>query len=223
MFYTLSPIQSSIIEATKKFAKKHLNNAEGGHNYWHAIRVYNLANEICDKEDADIFVIQIAALLHDIADSKFYNGDENIGSEIAGEFLKNHNVNHIQLNHIVNIIKYISFSKSFDQQKFDSIELDIVRDADMLDAIGAIGIARTFNYGGFKGNELHNPNIPPRKNMTKEEYKTGKSTTINHFYEKLFLLKDKMKTKKAQEMAIERHKYMEDFVNRFDKEWKGKI
>ncbi len=214
-------LQTEVIEATKSFVKKVLGNAEGGHDYWHAIRVLNMASEICNEEGGNMFVVQLSALLHDIADSKFHNGNEEKGPEIANNFLQKQSVNVSDINHVINIIRHISFSKSFEKSTFKSHELDIVRDADMLDAIGAIGIARTFNYGGHKGNAIYSPHIPPRKHMSKDEYKNGKSTTINHFYEKLLLLKDRMKTEKGREMAIGRHRFMEEYLNRFYKEWEG--
>ena len=210
-----------LIKTTKSFVNEELTNTEGGHDYWHAIRVFNTSVEIGTSENGNLLVIALSALLHDIADHKFHGGDEEKGAQTAQKFLIKHKVNNTDIEHIVNIINNISFSKSFEKTSFESHELDIVRDADMLDAIGAIGIARTFNYGGFKGNEIYSPDIPPRKNLNKLEYRNGKSTTINHFYEKLFLLKDRMKTKRGKELAAERHQFMEEFVNRFYREWEG--
>jgi uncharacterized protein len=160
-------------------------------------------------------------LLHDIADSKFHNGDETIGPRIAREFLHSQNIDSNTIQHITSIIENISFKGGNFEQKFSSIELDIVQDADRLDAIGAIGIARTFNYGGFKNRQLYNPDIPPNLNMSATEYKNSKAPTINHFYEKLLLLKDKMNTPTARKIAQERHAYMEGFLAQFYGEWNG--
>jgi uncharacterized protein len=162
----------------------------------------------------------LAALLHDIADPKFHDGDESVGPKMASEFLKSQQVDEAIIEHVVNIIRHMSFKNSLDNQGkvFSSIELQIVQDADRLDAIGAIGIARAFNYGGYKNRELYNPNIQPNLNMTKEEYKASKAPTINHFYEKLLLLKDRMNTETGKKIAQERHQFMLDFLEQFYKE-----
>ncbi|MGB2684394.1 MAG: HD domain-containing protein, partial [Olleya sp.] len=164
----------------------------------------------------------LGALLHDIADSKFYDGDSTIGPKVAGAFLLKHNVDSATINHVIKIIENISYSSNIGlENTFRSIELDVVQDADRLDALGAIGIARTFNYGGFKNRTLYNPDIKPNLNMTKAEYKTSNAPTINHFYEKLLLLKDKMNTTTGYKIAKQRHQYMVDFLKQFDAEWKG--
>jgi uncharacterized protein len=165
----------------------------------------------------------LGALLHDIADPKFYNGDETIGPKIAAKFLKKEKVDTKTSTHIVNIIKYISFKNSLSKtgKKFTSKELEVVQDADRLDAIGAIGIARCFNYGGFKNRALYDPEILPNLTMTKEEYKNSDAPTINHFYEKLLLLKDKMNTKTGKKIATGRHQFMETFLSQFYNEWNG--
>jgi uncharacterized protein len=165
--------------------------------------------------------VKLGALLHDIADSKFHNGDETIGPKIAREFLENENVAEETINHVISIIENISFKGGNFEQKFSSIELNIVQDADRLDALGAIGIARTFNYGGFKNRAIYNPTIAPNFNMTKEEYKNSEAPTINHFYEKLLLLKDKMNTETGKKIAQERHFFMEKFLGQFYSEWEG--
>lgn len=216
--------QDRLVQNTIKFVKHTLHDAEGGHNWFHIERVFNTANHILKFEDgADERTVQLAALLHDIADPKFHNGDETIGPKKATTFLKSQHVDEATISHVVNIIEHMSFKNSLekDGQKFSSLELQIVQDADRLDAIGAIGIARAFNYGGFKNRELHNPNIPPNLNMTKEEYKSSKAPTINHFYEKLLLLKDQMNTETGKELALERHQFMQEFLDQFYKEWNG--
>jgi uncharacterized protein len=211
-----------LIEATKAFVKETLKDAEGGHDWFHIERVYNNTLLIAKKENVDIFVVSLAALLHDIADSKFHGGDDTVGPRIAREFLCKENVSSEVIEHVVHIIANMSFNKSLEGAlTFTSKELEVVQDADRLDAIGAIGIARCFNYGGFKDRALYNPEIAPNLNMTKEEYKQSTAPTINHFYEKLLLLKDKMNTKTGQQIAQERHHYMEDFLIQFYAEWHG--
>jgi uncharacterized protein len=183
--------------------------------------VYKNALLIAQTEPCNLQTVQLAALLHDIADSKFYNGDETIGPSIARTFLEQQHVNPDITNHVVSIIENISFKGGNFTKKFHSNELDIVQDADRLDAIGAIGIARTFNYGGFKNRAIYNPVIAPNLAMTKEEYKNSDAPTINHFYEKLLLLKDKMNTPTAKQIAQKRHEFMQIFLEQFYAEWQG--
>jgi len=212
-----------IINKTIDFVKEELDGAEGGHDWFHIKRVFNNSKLIVKTENADEFIVSLSALLHDIADSKFYDGDESIGPEKATEFLMSLNVDSSDIDHIVQIIKNISFKGGNVKRTFSSKELDIVQDADRLDAIGAIGIARCFNYGGFKGREIFNPNIKPKLNMTKSEYKRSKAPSINHFYEKLLLLKNKMNTNTGKRIAAERHHFMEQYLEQFYSEWDGKI
>ena len=185
---------SGLIDKTVNFVRDTLQNAEGGHDWWHIYRVWNNAKLIAQTEHADILVVELAALLHDIADAKFHNGDEEVGPNTAGDFLRSINVDEAIIENVQQIIRHISFKSGFDKLAFHSPELAIVQDSDRLEAIGAIGIARAFNYGGFKGREIYNPEIKPNLNMTKAEYKNSTAPTINHFYEKLLLLKDKMNT-----------------------------
>jgi uncharacterized protein len=214
----------AIIEATKAFVKSELFDAEGGHDWFHIERVYKNALLIAKNEPVDLTVVCLAALLHDIADSKFYNGDETIGPKVASAFLLKHNVDSEIIEHVTQIIENMSFKNSFDLNlAFSSKEMEVVQDADRLDAIGAIGIARCFNYGGFKDRPLYNPEIEPNLNMTKAEYKAAKAPTLNHFYEKLLLLKDQMNTKTGRRIALDRHKYMEGFLKQFYEEWEGKL
>lgn len=217
---------SRLITATKSFVKQKLLNAEGGHDWFHTDRVYKNALLIAKSEPVDILVVSLAALLHDIADSKFHNGDETIGPRIASEFLSENDVDRGIIEHVTQIIDNMSFKNTFvvteRSRSFTSKEMEVVQDADRLDAIGAIGIARCFNYGGFKDRPLYNPEIKPNLNMTKAEYKSSESPTINHFYEKLLLLKDQMNTKTGKKIALSRHKYMEGFLNQFLAEWEGK-
>ncbi|MFN7043906.1 MAG: HD domain-containing protein [Flavobacterium sp.] len=209
------------IHNTILFVKEKLQDAEGGHDWFHVERVYNNALLIADEEICDLEVVKLATLLHDIADSKFHNGDESIGPKIAREFLVSQSVAEEKINHIVDIIENMSFKGGNFEKQFHSKELEIVQDADRLDAIGAIGIARTFNYGGFKNRPLYNPNIQPNLNMSKEEYKNSESPTLNHFYEKLLLLKDKMNTETGKKIAQKRHDFMVTFLSQFYAEWDG--
>ena len=214
--------EAEIVSKTIDFVKQSLQQAEGGHDWWHAYRVWKTAIRIAEHEAADLFVVQLGALLHDIADAKFHAGNEELGPEIAAAFLSGIGVKSPVINHVVAIIRHISFKNSFEENPFESIELDIIGDADRLDAIGAIGIARTFNYGGHKGFALYDPDIPPQNFKNKEDYKNSKAPTINHFYEKLLLLKDRMKTKTGKKLAAQRHRFMEAYLEQFFKEWEGK-
>jgi len=212
---------SDIINRTEDFVKETLANAEGGHDWWHIYRVWNNAKLINKIEKADELVVELAALLHDIADSKFHNGDEEIGPVTAGNFLKTLNVDADVILHVQQIIRHMSFKASLGEKQFHSKELEVVQDADRLDAIGAIGIARAFSYGGFKNRALYDPGIEPNLNMSKEEYKKSTAPTINHFYEKLLLLKDKMNTDTGKQIAFERHSFMENYLRQFYAEWEG--
>ncbi len=211
----------SIIDKTTLFVQHTLKNAVGGHDWWHIHRVWTNAKLIAQTEDADLLTVELAALLHDIADSKFNNGNEELGPQIAGEFLESINVDAEIIYRVQQIIRYMSFKTSFDKPVFNSKELQIVQDADRLDAIGAIGIARAFNYGGFKGREIYNPAVKPDVNMSKDAYKNSTAPTINHFYEKLLLLKDKMNTATGKQLAVRRHEFMEKYLEQFYAEWQG--
>ena len=212
---------TDIISKTITFVKQQLANAEGGHDWFHIERVYKNALLIAREEKCDLQIVQLAALLHDIADSKFHNGDETIGPETARNFLESKNIAPETISHIINIIENISFKGGNFDKNFHSVELDIVQDADRLDAIGAIGIARAFNYGGFKNRALYDPKIAPNTNMSIEEYKRSQAPTINHFYEKLLLLKDKMNTQTGKQIAQQRHQFMQNFLSQFYAEWEG--
>jgi uncharacterized protein len=213
--------KEAIIQKTIDFVKEALSDAEGGHDWWHIYRVWKLSEYIAKTEKVDSFVVNLGALLHDIADFKFHDDDEEIGPRKAREFLSSLNVEEDIMVHVENIIRNISFKGSEHKQKFRSPELDVVQDADRLDGMGAMGIARTFNYGGYKGREIYNPEIKPNLSMTEEEYKNSNATTLNHFYEKNLLLKDRMNTDAGKYIAEHRHKFMEDFLDEFYKEWDG--
>lgn len=211
----------TLIDNTILFVKEQLQNAEGGHDWFHIERVYKNALLIAKGENCNLEVVKLGALLHDIADSKFHKGDETVGPKVAHDFLVSQNVSENTIEHVIAIIENISFKGGNFEKKFTSKELEIVQDADRIDAIGAIGIARTFNYGGFKNRAIYNPSIQPNLSMTIEEYKKSDAPTINHFYEKLLLLKDKMNTKTGKEIAHERHNFMEKFLSQFYAEWDG--
>ena len=215
------PDTSFILQKTIAFVQQTLQNAEAGHDWWHILRVWNNAKLIARTENVDLFVVELAALLHDIADAKFNNGDEEIGPKTAGNFLKSLGVDAEIIEHVQQIIRHLSFKSSFDMVGFSSEEMKVVQDADRLDAIGAIGIARAFTYGGFKNREMYNPGIEPDFNLTKEAYKNSSAPTINHFYEKLLLLKDLMNTGTARKIAQQRHQFMELYLEQFYAEWNG--
>ena len=214
--------KDAIINSTITYVKKELQGAEGGHDWWHIERVWKSAKLIAQSEQVNIFIVELAALLHDIADAKFHNGDENIGPKKAKQFLESHSIDHEIIHHVENIIGNISFKGGNFKNDFYSLELAVVEDADRLDAIGAIGIARAFNYGGFKNREIYNPAIAPDLQMNKETYKKSNDPTINHFYEKLLLLKKLMNTETGKKLAEERHRFMEFFLEEFYLEWEGK-
>lgn len=217
------PSNNKLIEATIDYVKAELQSAEGGHDWFHTERVYKTALTLAKEEGADTEIVALAALLHDIADSKFHDGDETIGPRKAKHFLEKQEVAREDIAQVVQIIENMSFKNALGKSSdYDSLELRVVQDADRLDAIGAIGIARCFNYGGFKNRALYDPSIAPNLNMSKEEYKKSAAPTINHFYEKLLLLKDKMHTKTGRQMAAGRHEFMESFLSQFYKEWEGR-
>jgi len=213
---------SEIVEQAIAFVKETLQGAEGGHDWFHIQRVFKNTLLIAKDEKVDVLVVSLAALLHDIADAKFNDGNETIGPKLAEDFLGALQVKKKIITHVSKIIKNISFKNSLAKKRgrpFNSKELQVVRDADRLDAMGAIGVARAFNYGGFKNRELYNPEIAPNLKMTKEEYKKSTAPTINHFYEKLLLLKDKMHTETGRKQAEERHQFMLTYLKQFYKEW----
>ena len=207
------------ITLTINFVKEKLEGAEAGHDWFHIERVWKLSKKIAEKEGGNLEVIELSALLHDIADPKFHNGDETLALKISQNFLEEIHVNAELIEQVLFVIKNISFKNRAEAPENPPLELQIVQDADRLDAIGAIGIARTFNFGGFKNNLMYHPEIKPNLGMNKEEYKKSNGTTINHFYEKLLLLKDLMNTETAKRIASERHNFMLQFLDEFYKEW----
>ena len=209
----------NLIENTVIFVKKKLDGAEAGHDWFHIERVWKISKKIAEEEKCNLQVVELAALLHDIADPKFHDGDETSALKISREFLESQSVSEEIIDQVLFIIQNISFKNRKEVPVFLPIELKIVQDADRLDAIGAIGIARTFNFGGFKNNLMYHPELPPRINQSKEEYKKSNGTTVNHFYEKLLLLKDLMNTDSGKKLAEERHDFMLLFLEQFYREW----
>ncbi|MBC5773512.1 HD domain-containing protein [Pontibacter sp. KCTC 32443] len=215
--------QQEIIDQTATHVQALLSGEGSGHDWWHILRVWNNAKTIAATEKADLFIVELAALLHDIGDHKFHNGDETIGPRMATEWLTQLKVEDNIIATIVAIIKELSFKGAGTTSDMSSLEGCIVQDADRLDAIGAIGIARTFAYGGHKNREIYNPHISPELHNSFEAYKSSTAPTINHFYEKLLLLKDRMHTKTARALAEQRHKFMEVYLEQFYAEWEGKL
>ena len=215
--------KTAVLTRTEEFVRAKLAGESTGHDWWHIYRVRQTAIQIAQQEDADLFVVQLGALLHDIADWKFHDGDETVGPRIAREWLEGLDVDEAVIAHVCEIIKDLSFKGAGVRVPMRTREGMVVQDADRLDALGAIGIARTFAYGGAKGRELYNPQILPERHETAEQYKQSTGTTINHFYEKLLLLKDLMNTETARRIAEERHRFMERFLGRFFAEWDGRV
>ncbi|MGB5942119.1 MAG: HD domain-containing protein [Leeuwenhoekiella sp.] len=219
---SLTAKESQLLGHTKTFVQETLADAEGGHDWSHTLRVYNNALLIAKHETVDLLIVGLAALLHDISDAKFNGGDEKKGARIAEAFLMEKKLAPEKAAHVSKIIANVSFKGGTTERTHNSTELDVVQDADRLDALGAVGIARTFNYGGFKNRKLYDPEIPPQMEQSPETYRKSESPTINHFYEKLLLLKDRMNTETGKKIAQERHDFMETFLDRFYAEWEGR-
>lgn len=213
---------SEIIETTAQHVRKLLEGEGSGHDWWHIQRVWNLSKRLSQSEPVNIFVVELAALLHDIADHKFHGGDETIGPKVAREWLERLQIDEPVVLHVTEIVKDLSFKGAEVHTPMRTLEGKIVQDADRLDAMGAIGIARAFAYGGFRNRELYNPNQSPTLHNSFDAYKNDKGHTINHFYEKLFLLKDRLNTDAAKQIAENRHQFMKKYVQRFLDEWNGK-
>ena len=212
--------RNKIIDKTIFFVKEKLDGDSSGHDWWHIFRVWNMSKKISEKEGGDLFLIEMAALLHDVADWKFYENEDE-GLQVIIDFLVSFELDKNTINSIINIVKNVSFKGAGVKDKMISLEGKIVQDADRLDAIGAIGVARTFAFGGKFGNEMHNPNKKVNLHENFNDYKNDKGTTINHFYEKLLLLKDRMHTNTAKNIAQKRHRYMEAFLKQFYSEWES--
>ena len=212
---------SSIIDKTCKFVEDKLSGDGSGHDWWHIFRVWTLAKKIAVEEKAQVEIVELGALLHDIADWKFHDGDDSIGPAIAREFLNNQNVEPNVSDSVVEIISTVSYKGAGVATPMKTLEGKIVQDADRLDAIGALGIARTFAYGGYKNRLIYHPDEKPVLHKSYEDYKKNEGHTINHFYEKLLLLKERMNTNTGKRIAEGRHKFMQSFLDQFYKEWDG--
>ncbi len=215
--------EDSVVDRTRVYVYTALEGGESGHDKYHIERVFNNAEKISDKEGGNKYVIRLSALLHDIADHKFHGGDFSVGAKVSRTYLESLGVESSIVNHVCEIVDGVSFKGLGSEKPARTIEGRIVRDADRLDALGAIGIARCFTYGGYRGLPMHIPGVEPVMHQTPEEYSQCNSSQINHFYEKLLHLKDLMTTKTGREMAEERHRFMDEFLNRFLKEWDGLI
>lgn len=213
--------KEEIIKKTIDFVKETFKDSEGSHDFWHTYRVWKLATRIAVSEkDTDLFITELAALLHDVDDWKYSKSDD---FEKSKAWLEEIGIENRQIEAIIHILENISFKGNGEENKISSLEGKIVQDADRIDAIGAIGIARVFAYGGSKGRAIYDPEKPFKKNMTAEEYMNNNGSSVNHFYEKLLLLKDRMNTGTGKKIAAERHKYLEEFLERFYKEWEGEL
>jgi len=215
--------QQDILQKTADYIQQEFSSDSSGHDWWHIYRVWKNAITICehDVERADSFVVQLAALLHDLDDWKF-NTSEDETPLRAKAWLDSVSVDSSVTDAVCRIIMHISYKGANVENKMDSLEGFIVQDADRLDAIGAIGIARAFAYGGYKNRPMYDPDSPPQMHASFEEYKNSQSATINHFYEKLLLLKDMMNTPAAKRIAAQRHEVMVQFLSQFMDEWEGK-
>ena len=212
--------QQAIIDETARYVREQMEGEGSGHDWWHIFRVWKNARYIASQEkDADLFTVELAALLHDIGDHKFHNGDETVGPRLVREWLEKQPLDEVFIATVCDIVSGLSYKGAGTSSAMPTLEGRIVQDADRLDAIGAIGIARTFAYGGHKGRELYNPAVAPVLHDNFEDYKSSTAPTINHFYEKLLLLKDRMHTPTARALAEKRHQYMEDFLSHFYAEW----
>ncbi len=209
-----------VINKTIDFVKDKLRGDSSGHDWWHIYRVWNMSKKLQEKEGGNLFIIEMAALLHDVGDWKFHEKEEE-GIDIIKNWLDQSDISESVKIRIVDIISNVSFKGSGVKDKMESIEGKIVQDADRIDAIGAIGVARTFAFGGKFGNPMFDPNVKVKMHNNFEEYKNSKGTTINHFYEKLLLLKDRISTNTAKQIARERHSYMENFLKQFYDEWES--
>lgn len=214
--------KESILTQTEQHVRETLSGEGSGHDWWHVYRVWKNAINIAQHERVDVFIVELAALLHDIADFKLYGGDETVGPKVARLWLESQATDETAIEHVCEIIKEISFKGANVESRMTTKEGMVVQDADRLDAIGAIGIGRAFTYGGYKNRPMYDPDINPRLHNSFEEYKSNKSPTINHFYEKLLLLQDLMNTETARKIALKRHIFMENFLEQFFLEWDGK-
>ncbi len=215
---------SSIISAVARIVEEKFTGESSGHDWWHIYRVWQLSKKIAETEPgADSFSVELAALLHDIADWKFHNGNEEIGPALAKEILTELKVDEATISQVQSVIRHISYKGARVKSAPMTLVGQIVQDADRLDALGAVGVARCFAYGGSANRPMWDPNVKPTLHSDQSSYKRSNSSSINHFYEKLLLLKDRMNTKTGKRLANHRHKYLEKFLSEFYAEWDGKI
>ncbi|WIV17640.1 HD domain-containing protein [Paenibacillus polygoni] len=217
----LTQQEEALLEAAEAYVKKELSGEGTGHDYWHIYRVVQTAEKIAIAEGANLYICKLAAYLHDIADEKL-NPSKEAGMAKVDTWLKEHHVSDEDRSHVLEIIGNMSYNGGHNPP-MSTLEGKVVQDADRLDAIGAISVARAFVYAGSKGHLIYDPDIKPREDMTQEQYRTGKNTAINHFYEKLLKLKDLMNTKHGIELAEKRHEFMEQYLDQFFKEWEGNV
>ena len=210
-----------IIDKTCRFVEEKLAGEGSGHDWWHIYRVWNLAKNIAGQEGANLIIVELSALLHDIADWKFHNGDDSIGPKLAEQFLVENQVERRVIDPVIEIITSISYKGAGVPTPMKTLEGKVVQDADRLDAIGALGIARTFAYGGYKNRLIYHPEEKPVLHQSFDDYKKNQGHTINHFYEKLLLLKDRMNTASGKRLAEARHQFMQAYLDQFYKEWDG--
>ena len=210
-----------IIDKTCRFVEEKLAGEGSGHDWWHIYRVWNLAKNIAGQEGANLIIVELSALLHDIADWKFHNGDDSIGPKLVEQFLVENQVERRVIDPVIEIITSISYKGAGVPTPMNTLEGKVVQDADRLDAIGALGIARTFAYGGHKNRLIYHPEEKPVLHQSFEDYKKNQGHTINHFYEKLLLLKDRMNTASGKRLAEARHQFMQAYLDQFYKEWDG--
>ena len=210
-----------IIDKTCRFVEEKLAGEGSGHDWWHIYRVWNLAKNIAGQEGANLIIVELSALLHDIADWKFHNGDDSIGPKLAEQFLVENQVERRVIDPVIKNITSISYKGAGVPTPMNTLEGKVVQDADRLDAIGALGIARTFAYGGHKNRLIYHPEEKPVLHQSFEDYKKNQGHTINHFYEKLLLLKDRMNTASGKRLAEARHQFMQAYLDQFYKEWDG--
>jgi uncharacterized protein len=211
--------EDTVVQKTVDFVRNTLANDTTGHDWWHIYRVWQTALYIAEQEQADTFLVQLGALLHDIADWKFHEGDEKASARVARGWLLNFELPEAIIESVCDIINEVTFKGAGVKSQIKTLEGKIVQDADRLDALGAMGIARAFTYGGYKQRPLYDPAIKPVLHSSFEAYKNHQGTTINHFYEKLLLLKDLMNTATAKQLAQTRHQFMEEYLAHFFAEW----
>ena len=214
-------MRGRVLEETEAFVRGKMEGEGTGHDWWHVHRVRRMALRLAREEGTDPFVVELAALLHDVADHKFHNGDETAGPRAAREWLRGLGVEPGVVEHVATVIAELSFKGAGVATPMSTAEGRVVQDADRLDAIGAIGIARTFAYGGSRGRPLHDPEATPEAHDSFEAYKASRGPTVSHFHEKLLLLRDRMNTPAARRVAEERHRFMEEFLERFHREWEA--